>query len=61
MILVKESKNGEGHNMIKTTGNNIKALVSKFVLDGIHEPSIKIDDMDLAISEIREMWCYFVI
>lgn len=45
--------------MIKT--NNIKALVSKFVLDRIHEPSIKIDDMDLAISEIREMWCYFVI
>lgn len=25
MILVKESKNGEGHNMIKT--NNTKALV----------------------------------
>lgn len=59
MILVKESRNREGHNMIKT--NNIKALVSKFVLDRIHEPSIKIDDMDLAISEIREMWCYFVI
>ena len=46
IIIIKESKNGEGHNIIKT--NNIKALDSKlFCFGQFMNLSVKIDDMDL--------------